>query len=366
MHPGVLSRPRLRTLVLLWTAPAAFLGLVSAASGQTPSSLNLLQPLAEDRAKVDVVAGTRHTTVRGTLLEVSESALVLDGPHGRTQFPASDVREVWNPGGARFRTPLIIGTAVGLGLGLLTKAADGDCSDPASSCAVDGPMTAGDIAAVTAIGAATGLGWAWWKREPRQLLYLRPEPPPVPAGAVTPAPALPEAAVPAPTPARTDVRPDWLSLGNLRGRNIEVAQRGKWTTAKGHLIDVTPEAIQMLVDGRPLAIAPQQVEKVWNEPREGWWKVPIGALYVGFGTGTLIAVAACSAVGEPRQNTCAAWAIGATAGVVGGGLGYAIAKQRHEALVYDSSRPVPARTSALTLQPLLGRHAVGVRGAFTF
>ena len=366
MKPGVLSRQRPRALSLPWLVAATCLCLSPPASGQTPSSMLLLQPLAEDKAKVDIVTGTRHTTVRGTLLEVSESALVLDGPHGRTEFPASDVREVWNPGGARFRTPLIIGTAVGLGLGLLTKAADGDCSDPTSSCAVDGPMTAGDIAAVTALGAATGLGWAWWKREPKRLLYLGPEPPPLPAGAVTPSPALPEAAVPAPTPATIDVRPDWLSLSTLRGRNIEVAQRGKWATAKGRLIDVTPEAIQMLVDGKPLVVAQQEVEKVWNEPRMGWWKLPFAALYLGIPNGTLVAVAACSAVGEPRQDTCAGWAIGITTGVFAGMIGYGVSRQRHDALAYDASRPVPARTSAFVLQPLLGRHAVGVSGAYSF
>jgi hypothetical protein len=366
VHPGVLSRGQLYRYLCRSLLLAAGLLLPGPATAQPPTNLNLLQPLAEDRAKVDIVAGTRHTTVRGTLLEVSESALVLDGPHGRTEFPASDVREVWNPGGPRFRTPLIIGTAVGLGLGLITKAADGDCSDPASSCAKDGPMTAGDIAALTAVGAATGLGWAWWRREPRQLLYLGPEPPPVPAGAVTPAPALPEAAVPTPTPATTDVRPDWLSLGALQGVTVEVARRGAWNTVKGPLLAITPDTIQVLVNGTPFVIRQPDVHKVWNEPRIRWWVVPVAGLYFTLGTGTLATAVACGAVPEAEQSDCAGWAFGITAAVNVSLLSYGVAKQRRDALVYDSSRPVPARTSALTLQPLLGRHAVGVRGAFTF
>jgi hypothetical protein len=158
MNLGVISGRRPCGLLFPLLLAAAGTCLPAPSSAQPPPTLKLLQPLAEDRANVDIVTGTRRTTVRGTLLEVSESALVLDGPNGRMEFPASDVREVWNPGGPRFRKPLIIGTAVGLGLGLLAKAADGDCMDPASSCAVDGPMTAGDIAVVTAVGAATGLG----------------------------------------------------------------------------------------------------------------------------------------------------------------------------------------------------------------
>lgn len=357
-------QPRPRALVSGWLVLAAVLVPWAVASAQSVSSLNDLKPLAEGRARVDVVTGERRATVRGTLLQVSESALVLDGKKGATELPAAEVREVWNPGGPRFLKPVVIGTAVGLGVGLLAKAGDGDCSDPTSSCAVDGPMTAGEIAIVTSLGTATGLGWAWWKRQPKRLLYRAPEPSPAPESAARP--GVPEAAAAPSLPAAADVRPDWLSLGGLHGRKIEVAQRGKGTTVKGPLITVRPEAIEVLVDAKPLVIARPEVEKVWKEPRAPWWIVPVSAVYFGTIPGALIALPTCTAFDEPRENTCAGWTIGATVGVVGSTSAYLIAKQRREALVYNASRPVPVPKTTLTLQPVLAPHAVGVRGALTF
>jgi hypothetical protein len=105
----------------------------------------LLQPLVEDRAKVDVYSGANREFVRGRLLEVTPSALVLEGRGGRREVAAAEVREVWSPGGARYRKPLIVGTAVGLSFGLLAKAGEGDCRDPMSLCATDGPVTGTDI-----------------------------------------------------------------------------------------------------------------------------------------------------------------------------------------------------------------------------
>lgn len=364
MRPRVRSSSRAGSFVLASLVPVACLCLTPPASGQTVSSLILLKPQTDGRATVDVVSGANRELARGKLLVVTDSALTLEGTAGTTEIPAAEVREVWSPGGRRYRKPLIIGAAVGLGLGLMAKAAEGDCNDPTSSCATDGPFTAGDVAITTALGTATGLGWAWWKRHPKRLLYLAPEPKPAPEGAVKPgAPVAPAAP---PEPAMTEVRPDWLALAALRGRKIEVEQRGKWSTIKGPVVAVTPEAIQLLVDGQPLAVPQAEVRKVWNEPRLGWWHVPAGALYGTIGIGSLVTIAACIAVEEPAQSTCAAWAYGATAGTLGIFMSYGIALQRREALVYDSSRAAPARTSTLTFQPMLGRRGIGIMGAVSF
>lgn len=356
MHPGVLSRRPLRARGLLWIVPAAFLGLVSAASGQTPSSLNLLQPLAEDRAKVDIFSGTDRQFVRGRLLEVTPSMLILEGKKGRAEVAAAEVREVWSPGGARFRKPLIVGTSIGLGLALLAKAGEGDCRDPTSLCATDGPFTASDFATVTVLGTATGLGWAWWHRQPRHLLYLSRD-------AMAEMAAGTNLSVPAPDA----VRPDWQALAGIQGSTVELSARGSATTLKGPLLSVTPQAIQLLVEGEPYVIRQPDVRKVWREPRIPWWRLAVGSAYYGLVWGSIISVAACGSDTDTDElSTCSGRAFGITTGVFAGIIGFGVSRQRHDALAYDASRPVPAKTSALTLQPLLGRHAVGVRGAFTF
>ena len=356
MNIGALSRRPPRTRVLLCLFAAASLWWPPPASGQTPTSLNLLKPLAEDRAKVDVFLGADRQFVRGRLLEVTPSALVLDGRTGRTDVPASEVREVWSPGGARYRKPLIVGTAVGLGLGLLAKAGEGDCSDPTSLCATDGPFTGTDIAIVTAVGASSGLGWAWWKRHPRHLLYLSSE---AMAEMVPP----PDASSPIPVP----VRPDWQELAGLQGRTVEVASRAGRTTLKGTLLGVTPRTIQLLVAGEPYVIQQAEVRKVWSEPRTPWWTVVAASLYYGVPWGGVIAAASCgSSTQSDEWSDCDSRALGITIGAQAALATFAVAKQRHDALVYDRSRPVPAAPSSLTLQPILGRRAVGLRGALTF
>jgi len=361
MHPGVLPRPRPRTYVLLWFLPAVCLCFPPPASGQTPSSLNLLQPLAEDRAKVDVFSGADRQFVRGRLLEVTPSTLVLEGRTGRAEVPAAEVREVWSPGGPRYRKPVIVGTAFGLSIGLLAKAGEGDCRDPTSLCATDGPVTGTDIAIVTAIGASSGLGWAWWKRHPRHLLYLSSEamaemgPPP---GASSPVPS---------SPVPVAVRPDWQELARLQGGTVEVASRGSGTTLKGTLLSVTPRTIHLLVAGEPYIVPQPEVRKVWSEPRASWWSVVVASLYYGVPWGGVIAVASCGSGAQSDEwSACDSQAFGITIGAYAALFTVAVAKQRHDALAYDASRPAPTSSSAFVLQPLLSPRAVGVRGAFTF
>jgi len=356
MDTGVFSHQRPRTCVPLWLVPAVCLCLSPPASGQTPSSLNLLKPLAEDRAKVDVFSGADRQFVRGRLLEVTPSTLVVEGKKGRTDVPAADVREVWSPGGARYRNPVIVGTAVGLGFGLLAKAGEGDCSDPTSLCATDGPVTGTDFAVVAAIGAASGLGWAWWKRHPRHLLYLSSE-------AMAEMGPPPDASSPMPVA----VRPDWQELAGLQGGTVEVASRGSGPALKGTLLSVTPRTIHLLVAGEPYVIPQPEVRKVWSEPRASWWSVAVGGLYYGLPWGAVIAAVSCGSGTQPDEwSACDSRALGITIGAYAALFTVAVAKQRHDALVYDRSRPVPAASPKLTLQPLVSPRAVGIRGAFAF
>ena len=364
MNLGVISGRRPCGLLLSFLLAVAGMFMPAPASAQPPSNLNLLQPLAEDRAKVDVIWGPRREFVRGRLLDVTDSALLLEGRKGRTEVPATDVIEVWSPGGPRYRKPVIVGSAIGLGLGLLAMAGDGDCNDPTSLCATDGPVTGGDIAIVTAVGAASGLGWAWWKRQPRHLLYLSSQP--ATASNAAPEPRVPTPAAEAPAAVSAEVRPDWLSLGALEGRTVEIAQRGSAATLKGPLVAVTPEAIKVLVNGEPFVVRQREVSRVWSEPRLGWWHVPVASLYLAIGPSLVVALAACTHLPDNEEPGCGATTYGITAGVMGVLTSYGVARQRHDALAYDASRPVPSAKSAFVLQPVLGRRAVGIRGAFTF
>lgn len=336
--------------------PAACVCLAPPASAQAPSSLGLLQPLAEDRARVDVFSGASRALVSGRLLDVTETVVVVEGRKGRTEVPAAEVREVWSPGGARFRTPLIVGTAIGLGLGLLAKAGEGDCSDPTSLCATDGPFTGADLAVVTALGAASGLGWAWWKRHPRHLLYISSD--------ATAEMGLPQAA---PGSAPAAVRPDWLALARYEGGTVEVAARSSQVTLEGTLLRVTPQAIQLLVDGEPYVIRHADVRKLWREPRVEWWRAGVASLYNGMVWGAVISIATCGTETETNEwSACYGRTLGITSGVFAAVLGYGVSRQRHDALAYDVSRPVPASPPAFVLQPLISPRAVGVRGALTF
>jgi hypothetical protein len=364
MSLGVISGRQPCGLLLSFLLAAAGTLLAAPAPAQPPSNLNLLQPLAEDRAKVDVIWGPRREFARGKLLDVTDSALLLDGRKGRTEVPAADVLEVWSPGGPHYRKPVIVGSAIGLGLGLLAMAGDGDCNDPTSLCATDGPVTGSDVAIVTAVGAASGLGWAWWKRQPRHLLYLAPQP--AAASIAVPEPRVPEAAAEPSAAANVEVRPDWLSLRALEGMTVEFAQRGSAVTLKGQMVAVTPEAIKVLVDGEPFVVRQREVSKVWREPRLGWWHVPVASLYLAIGPSILVSLAACTHLPDNEEAGCAGTTYGITAGVMGVLTSYAVARQRHDALAYDASRPVPASKSAFVVQPLLGRRAVGLSGAFTF
>jgi hypothetical protein len=356
MHTGVFSHQRPRAPLPLWLVPAACLCCSSPASGQTPFSLSLLQPLAEDRAKVDVFSGANRAFARGRLLDVTDSSLVLEGRKGRMEVAAAEVREVWSPGGARYRTPVIVGTAVGLSFGLLAKAGEGDCRDPTSLCATDGPVTGTDMAIVTAIGASSGLGWAWWKRRPRHLLYLSSE-------AMAEMGPPPDASSPVPVAAP----PGWQELTGLQGRTVEVASRGSGTTLTGTLLGVTPRTLQLLVAGEPYIIPQPEVRRVWSEPRVPWWSVIAGSLYYGLPWGAVIAAVSCSSGPEPDEwSACESQALGITIGAYAAIFTVAVAKQRHDALVYDRSRPVAAASSSVTLQPLVSPRAVGIRGAFTF
>jgi hypothetical protein len=123
----------------------------------------------------------------------------------------------------------------------------------------------------------------------------------------------------------------------------------------------------LLVAGEPYIVPQSEVRKVWSEPRASWWSVLVGGLYYGFPWGAVIAAASCgSGTQSDEWSACDSQAFGITVGAFAALSTVAVAKQRRAVLAYDASRPPPASSSTFVLQPLLGRRAVGVRGAFTF
>jgi hypothetical protein len=243
-----------------------------------------------------------------------------------------------------------------LGLGLIAKAGEGDCSDPTSLCATDGPVRGSDIAVMAALGAASGLGWAWWARQPRHLLYMSSD--------TMDEMGLPPAA-PGLTPA--DVRPDWLALARFEGGTVEVAASSSQATLEGTLLKVTPQVIQLLVDGEPYVLRHADVRKLWSEPRVEWWRAGVASLYYGAVWGALISIATCGTETETGEwSACDGRTMGITTGVLAAVFVCGVARQRHDALAYDSSRPAPPPKSTLMLGPLVSPRGVGIQGAIAF
>jgi hypothetical protein len=140
----------IRTLSLLvlfgWTRLATAQELV-----QTVRSLPALSP----GAVIDVVQADRQI-VPGRVISVSTTGLDIETADGVRRFPATEVAEIWRFERHSLRKPLLIGSAVGVLLAAALQAGQGDCRDPNSPCATDGPVTAADYAVGAVFCAGVG------------------------------------------------------------------------------------------------------------------------------------------------------------------------------------------------------------------
>src|SRR5438876_8105286 len=165
-------------------AIVAILGARTAAAQPLARTPEELVGQLEPGSQVELVVGSDHPVVRGRLVDLTPTSIVLATSAGAREFPIGDVHEIWQLGRrpGRYLKGSFIGVGVGLALGGLAKAGEGDCNDPKSLCATDGPVRASDIASAGVVGAVTGVSVAWFRRGTRQLVFLpsveSPGPPP--------------------------------------------------------------------------------------------------------------------------------------------------------------------------------------------
>lgn len=129
--------------------------LPSAAYAQLARTPADLRRLVSGGDQIDVVAGAREI-VPGRLVDVSEASIVVSTSAGVRAFAWNDVHEVWRVRRPSLWKALAAGAAVGAGLGGLAKLGEGDCDDPESLCATEGPITAADFVGATTAGALVG------------------------------------------------------------------------------------------------------------------------------------------------------------------------------------------------------------------
>jgi hypothetical protein len=305
-------------------------------------------------SRIELVVGADRRVVRGEVVDVSASSLVVATPTGPTAFPLADVHEIWQGRRGNFRKSLLAGSVLGVGLGILAKAGEGDCNDPKSLCATDGPVTAADFGSVVAGGAA--LGSLLWFLKDRRLVFF----PTVSSADETPR-AEPGAALLPPDPR-------WLGLATLLepGGSLTINQ-GKGLWWQGSLEEMTPTSIVLLVEGRRYTIPRESVHKIWRGQPTSWSEAMLPGLLIGGLTALGAAALSClgddESVGACTDRRGPALMIGGV-GIWTAIIAVAINQENRKNLVYDSSRS--QSSSRTVVKPLLGRGVIGVRGSVSF
>jgi hypothetical protein len=332
---------------------AAVIALVAILGARTAAA----QPLArtpeelvghvEPGSRVELIVGSDHPVVRGRLVDLTPTSIVLATSAGAREFPIGEVHEIWQLGRrpGRYLKGSFIGAGVGLALGGLAKAGEGDCNDPKSLCATDGPVRASDIAGAGVVGALTGVSVAWFRRGTRELVFL-------PAASLEGEQGTSEASS----------LPDqqWLALSeSLKPGGLVEVDRGNARLLRAPVIEITPSSIVLLIEAQRYAVPRESVRKVWRD-RDAWWHGPAAGLYFGTIWGLFAAGAICDRNDDACIGRAWGWATGiATAATTSLSLAY-----NHRALVYDVSRSRP--TKHAVMEPLLGRRVIGINYSLTF
>ncbi len=340
-------------LTITFVTLAACHACVGPVLAQTTSvaDTRLLQPLVAQRAEVDVVQ-TAGPLVHGRLVEAA-SSVVVQTARERVQLPIASVRAIWRPARMHVWRDALIGAGVGAGLGGLAIAGQGDCRDPNSICAQDGPVTGADVAIVMALGAGAGAAIARWRQTPPHLAFAAEAP-------------LSAAPAGAPTAAEDEA---WNQVADQIGNTIEVQHLPASGTRKGVLVAHTASSMSLIVDGEPCVVQRSDVRRVWK-PRRAWWKVPLIGLAAGVGFAAFDAGAlGTMACGDSAG--CAGAVMAASIGAMTTIVTVTTVRHNREALVYDASMPANPGASrkpppSITVVPTLGRTRSGVMCAVRF
>ncbi len=317
----------------------------------TASDTRLLLPLATRHSDVEVVTGDGDL-LRGRLMDASSSSVVIESSSIRSQIPLGNVRSIWRPAQTHVWRDVLVGAGVGVGLGGLAMAGQGDCQDPNSVCAQNGAVTASDVAILAGIGAGVGATIAWWRPSPRHLAYLadtgltdEPIPPGLDPRAYT-----------------------WGLVASRLGEPVEVQEAGRSGARKGTLVGLTPTAMSLLIDGEPYIFRHSDVRRVWK-PRRSYWWVPLLTAWGTFEFGVLPAALVCG--DKPAEDACYDQVIGIAAVAAGTIATVRTLAHNESALIYEASGPMAAPTSAtprraISVAPMVGRGRTGVACAVRF
>ena len=333
-----MNRTLLIVLLFGWTRLAAGQDLVQSA--------RTLPPLSPGAA-VDVVQADRQI-VPGRVVSVSPSSLVVQTADGVHQFPVGEVAEIWRFERHSPWKPLLIGSAVTVALMGMAQAGQGDCRDPKSPCATDGPVTGGDYVAAAAFGAGVGAAISLIGRR-RALIYSVDN---------AEGEAVPAAGETGPPPA------EWVAMTSAVGPGARVAVDVAKRRFEGLVVSVADSTMTLRMEGRTYVIARQAIRRV-TRPAEmsRWWVLgapAVGAVH-GAVLGVLFTLPYCLTRDEDdAQDRCA----GTTAGI-GSGIGavlYGVLAWRatRSRVLYDVSATHRTPSNSV-VEPIITRGGAGIR-----
>ena len=314
---------------------------LSAAQEIAKTSEDLFRALAPD-AVVDLVQADRQL-IPGRIVSVSPSNVAIETAGGVRQLPMTEVSEIWQFKRHSHRKAMFIGSAIGAALILSAKADQGDCNDPKSLCAIDGPVTASDYVGGAAFGAAVGALASFVGRR-RVLIYS--------VDTVPQEPLVPNRADLTPPPAA------WTAMASslAPGTDVAVDTLGRRLHATVKTVGASSMTLEM--QGRNYVVMRDAISRVTTRKTSRWWVAgaPVVGAIDGATAFALFALPFCMVHygDEEKQDKCGKTAAGIGAGI--GAAGYTVlawlASRAH--VLYEAA---PRQH----VEPIVARTAVGIR-----
>jgi hypothetical protein len=305
-----------------------------------------LPPLSPGAA-IDVVQADRQI-VPGRVVSASSAGVVVETPDGVRRFPATEVAEIWKLERRSPWKPVLIGSAVGALLAAAAQAGQGDCHDPTSLCATDGPVTGGDYVAAAAFGAGVGAAISLIGRR-RALIYSVDN---------AEGEAVPAAGETGPPPA------EWVAMTSAVGPGARVAVDVAKRRFEGLVVSVADSAMTLRMEGRTYVVARQAIRRV-TRPAEmsRWWVLgapAVGAVH-GAVLGVLVTLPYCATRDEDdAQDRCAGTAAGIGSGIVAVLYGVLAWRATRSHVLYDVSATHRTRSNSV-VEPIITRGGAGIR-----